>query len=147
MIEFIVLKGDFSNQEIISRMHYCNNAFHLYFTYEVTANSLVIKSFPKTSVKYLFIVGHNHDICKYLLSKKEQIENVIIISCKVPKNYINKFNAKRIFVSKRESDKNYFYNGKEWGFNFDITEDELDLFNISVKDIQDKVRLLFRRVK
>ena len=146
MIEFVVLKNVFFKKEIQSRMHYCNNAFHLYFTFQIDANSLRIRSFPNTAVEYLFIVGHNNDICKYILNKKDYVKNIIIISCGIPEIYFKKFNAKHIFVSNRNSSKNYFYNGRDWGFNFNITEDELDLYNLNGKDIKEKVNQICKKV-
>lgn len=146
MIEFVILKKIFSNDEIKSRIHYCNSVFCLYFTYRIKDNALIISSFPNTAKKYLFIVGHNSDICKYILSKHEFIENLVIISCKIPEFYLNKFSANKIFISNRNSNGNFFYNGKDWGFNFNITEDELDLFNLTAKDIQEKINQIFRRV-
>ena len=147
MIEFVILKRQFWEEEIRSRIHYCNSVFRLYFTYQVNQNFIKINSFPNTETKYLFVIGHNNSICNYLLSREEEVKNVVIISCKIPTIFTNNFRAKRIYASKREGNRNYYYNGKEWGFDFDITEDELDLFNNRSRNIQEKIEAVFSRVK
>lgn len=147
MIEFVILKDKFSETEVQSRMHYCNNAFSLYFMFHKNSNVLIIRSFPRTPVKYLFVVGHNYDVCRYILSINDYIENIIIISCRIPKIYLKIFNAKKIFVSNGNDYINYFYNGIHWGFNFNITEDELKLYNTDENDISKKINRIFMRVK
>ena len=147
MIEYVILENKTSFSEIQSRIRYCSNVFHMYFTYQHKNDYIIIKSFPNVNSKYTFIIGHNYKIVQYLLARKQPIKNIIIISCQIPDSYISKWKAKRIFLSKQNKEKKYYYDGKDWGFDFNITEEELELYNTPEKNILKKIKGIFRRVK
>lgn len=135
--------------ELIDRFTYMYDVFHTYmFVNKKTTYYIESKSFPEKGLEYTFIIGHNSFVIKYLSEHIIDTETLIIITCGAKK--IANLNLKNIVCSKIyiAKTKNYFlnvYSGNEVGFNFDITESELDLYNNREKI--DKIELSFELIK
>lgn len=127
-----------------ARQIYIYEAFHL-FTLEKKQNSdfIVLECFPFDYVDILFIVGHDKDVFKYIKDNLRVIpeNNIVIISCnsklfkKLPG--INK----KIYIPKEcKSDEIVkIYDGSKWGFDFNITDCEIDIYNDHEKNIETRI--------
>ena len=74
-------------------------------------------------------MGHYDQVRKYLKSNIRNIEEgtIVLITCYASKLKRFKKNDKVWFVSTAENELSYCYRGKDYGFEFDITESEIDL--------------------
>lgn len=125
------------------------DVFHTYMLVnKITEYYIESNSFPDKGLEYTFIIGHNIFLDKYLSEHIINAEILVIITCG-SKNivYANLKNivCSKIYIAKS---KNYFlnvYSGNEFGFNFDITESELDLYNNRKKE--NKIDLAFELIK
>lgn len=135
--------------ELIDRFAYMYDVFHTYmFVNKKTDYYIASNSFPEKGLEYTFIIGHDSFVIKYLSEHIIDTEILVIITCGA-KNiaYLNFKNivCPKIYIAKT---KNYFlnvYSGNEVGFNFDITESELDLYNNRKKE--NKIEVSFELVK
>lgn len=135
----------------IKRRNFLYDISNLYWVPE-TNNSdfLCLKSFPYNINDDICIVyGHNNKT--YELIKNSGIiyeKNVYIIACAI--NYREKYKKidKNVYFSPQdESDTLAPYIGDEFGFDFDITDVELNLYNCREKDFRQKLNLCFELLK
>ena len=138
--------------EISARKEYLEQTFHFWFVEREPINSfIVLESFPSTAEKEICIVyGHNYEV-SYLL-KNHSIcipeKNIFIISCltKNKRDFI--LPGKRTYVAPQKANERIKLRyGYEFGFEFDISDVELNLFNSNVKNIYDKLKLSFDRIQ
>lgn len=136
-------------QELIDRFAYMYDVFHTYMLVNKKTDYYIeSSSFPKNGLEYTFIIGHDSFVIKYLSEHSIDTEKLVIIACGA--KYIAYLNSKNIVCSKIyiAKTKKYFlnvYSGNEVGFNFDITESELDLYNNRKKE--NKIELSFELIK
>lgn len=141
----IVLNNHISYKELISRKQYMETITGLYFIPYAIDEGIELKSIPSTILDYIFIIGHNISVSKYLLSTKISEKNMIIISCIVSMN-IKKYKDKNIYVTFGKDGKTNYYCGKEWWLNYNVTKEELKLIN-TYGSFDDRVKKVFRRLK
>ncbi len=128
--------------EIKERRDFLYDTFHIW-TYECGINSgfLLLQSMPSNSLDVCFIVGHNISV-NYFLNRNNLYEkNIVAITC--DKNYsFKKKNDSKQFYLPYQDKKGYAYliKGSEFGFNFDLTESEILLYN-SPKNLSLEKRL------
>lgn len=136
-----LLQKDFQS-EVPARKKYLYKIFNLWFTLTGESDNFIIyTSIPSSCYSdLLFIVGHNYPVLYYLL-KNDIIEKTIVaITCDGGCNFNTiKMHNKVIYLS-FQNKRNFtdLLSGEEFGFDFDLTESELLLYNsphyISVKE-------------
>ena len=135
--------------ELSLRRQYLYDVFKLYFiqTGEI-GGFYILESFPFVNDDIALIYGHNYEIVfffkKYSAELKEK--NIAIISCEtdVPKGYFLK--NKKIFLAPQRKGKAELLIGKDYSFEFDITDAELLLYNSRIQDAFEKISSVFLEI-
>lgn len=131
------------------RKKYFYKIFKLYMLEKNSIGNLVeLISIPSNVMDVLFIIGHNYQMRDYLRYNWKNIhENtIIIISCtsNLFREFCNK--GKKIFVVTNKDELVYFYEGEQYGFDFQITDAELDLYNSRELDFRKKIKDIFEEL-
>ena len=136
--------------EISLRCQYLYDVFKLWFvpTGEI-GDFDVFESIPRGNDDLALIYGHNFEIV-FLFERHSAAlreKNLAIISCESdkPNGYFLK--NKRVFLGPQRNGKAELLIGAEYGFDFDITDAELRLYNCRIKDPLKKVLSVFVRIQ
>ena len=137
--------------EILSRKAFLMDTFHLWFIEKGILDSFIIlESVPSTSEKDICIIyGHNNEVATFLKYHRKNIpeKNIFIIACFTnnPKDFI--VPGKRVFVAPQEKEDGVkLREGNPFGFEFDISDVELYLFNARIENTYEKLLFAFNRV-
>lgn len=147
---YLICKNNVTEQEIDSRRKYIYDVFHIY-TFVDTKNSdenvIVLKSMPYTDIDLFLIIGHNNTTNKFLEMHYKEIKekNVLIISC-----YTKHFSSIKLLKDKRvytpiDGEETKTYYGEEYGFDFEITFEEIRLYRNRKLDLEELLNKIFRR--
>lgn len=121
-------------EELISRQNYLYEVFHLWFIpFSYTPNFIELVSIPSTIFNACFIVGHNQKV-KTLLKRNYFSEKLLIaITCDGKANFKKLIlpNHKLYIAHQNTSNYAHLLKGNEYGFEFDLTESEILLYNSS----------------
>lgn len=124
--------------ELVDRFAYMYDVFHTYMQINKKAEYYIeASSFPKHELDYIVIIGHNIFIAQYLINNRIFAEKLIVISCDAEPiiNYnSNNIRCSEIYIAKSDKSTVDRFLGEEYGFNFDITESEIDLYNNRKKE-------------
>lgn len=143
-MRYIVLNNNISDSEIISRLRFIKKITNLYFIPYKKNNYTEFVSIPADINDCLLIVGHNHNVELFLKKEKIPEKIIAIISCKVILPKTTRKN-KEVYVTFKENGLTYYYDGKDWNLDFDVSENELKLINSS-GDIYNRIKKYFRRI-
>lgn len=132
-----LLSNNFIN-ELDGRSSYLYDVFHLYFSTHCSEGFIHLSPMGTTNLPFLFLVGHNISVYKYLENNYTSIQEkiIVIVSC-VDKQFINVIpNNAHVFATNSLAEKNTkLFRGSDYGFSFDISEAELKFFNSKEPDI------------
>ena len=137
------------SKEIAARQKYLYDIFQLYFIPQNPVDGFIPLVPLGTAEFYvIFIVGHYDQVRKYLKSNIRNIEEgtIVLITCYASKLKRFKKNDKVWFVSTAENELSYCYRGKDYGFEFDITESEIDFYNCSKLEVMERIEKCFQRL-
>lgn len=136
--------------ELSLRCQYLYDVFKLWFIQTSEIGDFdVLESFPFVNDDIALIYGHNYEVVflfkKYSTKLKEK--NIAIISCEtdVPKGYFLK--NKRVFLAPQREGRAKLLVGEDYGFEFDITDAELLLYNCRIPGTLEKVSSIFTRIQ
>ena len=142
-MRYVILKNKVDIEEICFRQEYLYDVFKVY-TIPLYKNGIVeLKSFPENLFDVLFIFGHNNQVFSYLNTNEPSEENIVLITCYT--GPITKFNMsdKKIFYTNNIT---YKLDGKKYGFEYEITDAELNLYNCKNDSLEEKLESCFERV-
>lgn len=114
--------------EIPARQQYLYDTMHLWvLPKESTDDSFIILEGLASTLDICFIVGHNFFVKKLLESTSIPEHTIVAITCDGQVNFKNlKLNNKELYISRQDHRKlSPLYRGKEYGFDFDLTESEI----------------------
>lgn len=135
--------------ELVDRFAYMYDVFHTYMQIDKETDYYVeASSFPKQVLDCTVIIGHNTFIAQYLINNRIFAEKLIVISCDAEPiiNYNSKnIKCSEIYIAKSDKSTVDRFYGKEYGFNFDVTESEIDLYNNRKKE--NKLDLSFNCIR
>ena len=138
--------------EVPERKKYLYKIFKLWFlpTEEVD-NFIVYSSIPSSCYPdILFIVGHNYSVRDYLLKNNVTESTIVAITCDGGCNF-KKINmpGKTLYLPfQNQHNLVDLLSGPEFGFNFDITESELLLYNSpNCLPIEERIAETFQPLK
>ena len=147
---YLICKNNIQAQEIEERRKYIYDVFHIYTlidTKNSNKNLVVLKSMPYTAIDLFFIIGHNNSTDNYLKQHYKEIEekNILIIAC-----YTKKFLSIKLLKNKNvytpiKEEIVEIYSGEDYGFKFDITDEEILLYRNRRKDLEEILNKIFRR--
>lgn len=149
-MKYIVTKRDVSNAEIEARMKYIYDLFHIY-TLVDTVNSdkdiTILTTIPENAVDLFMIVGHDRRTDDYLRANYKNIKekNIVIIACNTSRfSSLKLLKNKNVFIPKNGGIID-FYDGINYGFNFNITDEEIMLYRNKNQDIEIMLGNTFQR--
>lgn len=143
-MRYVLLRKKVFVEEIKSRQEYLYDIFKIYTIPFYFDNYVELRSIPENFGNIIFINGHNGQVCSYLMSKKIGENIVVMITCYRGLIQAINFNNKKMFFTDTTTDK---LNGKEYGFNFEITNSELNLYNCPYTSLNDKIEYSFERIR
>ena len=120
-----------TEEERIERLKFFTEIFNINFlNKEVIESFIIYSSNPPNKKKYFFLLGHNLDIEAFLSSYKILEKNIIITSCFFNID-LKKLKHKNIYLCSPLEKWLLvpYYNGKDYGFKFNITDAELNMYN------------------
>lgn len=136
--------------ELLPRCQYLFDVFKLWFVPTGEIDSFIIlESFPFVKDDLLLIYGHNSDVSGYFRRHATDVKekNIAIISCRLEISAYNYLNNKSIYLAPQTKGMAKLLFGEEYGFEFDITDAELQLYNCRVYDPIQKVSTVFEKIR
>ncbi len=151
-MRYLITKS--KKSEFVSRQGYLYDTFSLYFLKKGMIDDFqVFESFPFVKDDILMIYGHNYLISDFFRKNNKSIDekSIAIISCCEYKKGDYQLKGKNIYLAPQRGNKNnkgsaYLFSGKDYGFDFDLTEAEIKLFNSREKEILNKIKSVFIRI-
>lgn len=136
--------------ELSLRCQYLYDVFKLWFVPTGEIGSFdILESFPFGNDDILLIYGHNFEVVDLFKKYPDEIEekNVAIISCRtnVSNGYFLK--NKRVFLAPQRNGTAELLSGKKYGFEFDITDAELRLYNCHISSPLKKISSALIRIQ
>ena len=147
-----LISNEVSNDEIRARIAFLQEIFNIYIVRsfeDVFEGFLVYESFPKQDIDLFMIIGHNIKVDNLMISNYKKIyeTNIVFITCFTENFYSTElFKEKNIFFPKTKGIEK-IYNGSDFGFDFDITDEELYMYNNRKNDLDILLDIAFRRKK
>lgn len=148
----VLIQSNAREGEIIGRKEYLYDVFKLYFVNGKSLDSgfIMLESFPKREYDIFIIKGHADAVYNYLSNNGERInEDIIIAITCYPKKFKKlRLRGKKLYFPKVDSiDEAILYPGTEFGFNFDITDSEIDLYNSKNESINKRIEDSFVKLQ
>lgn len=146
-----ILQSQFAD-ELSHRRAYLYDTLCLWFTVtQDETNNIVLTSMPNTIYgSVLFIVGHNTFVKRYLDSSVITEERVVAITCDGVCDFKSlELQGKELYLPFL-NEKGYadLLIGKNYGFDFDLTESEIQFFNApKIWDLQTRINNCFEKFK
>lgn len=130
--------------ELSGRQSYLYDVFHLYFLPGKPEGSYIpLLPLGNSDLNILFITGHTNQVRDYLEEYINQIPEQCIVITSCMGRYFKKFTFKKeIFVPNLHQDLCLLRKGMAYGFEFDISDAELDFYNAS-GSIEERIRLAY----
>ena len=127
--------------EMSARKEYLFDVFHLFFLPGTPEGSYIpFVPLGEKGLDILFITGHTGSVFAYLdkMITKIPEKSIVITSCYGER--FKKFaNKKNIYVPKSCNELCCIRNGKPYGFDFNISDAELDFYNVQ-GDIMSRIK-------
>lgn len=149
-MKYLITKSNVSNAEIEARMKYIYDLFHIY-TLVDTVNSnkdiTILITIPENAVDLFMIVGHDRRTDEYLRANYKSIKekNIVIIACNTSSfSSLKLLKNKNVFTPKNGRIID-FYDGMNYGFNFNITDEEVILYRNRNEHIEIMLSNTFQR--
>lgn len=133
--------------ELAARQDYLYGIFHMYFLPGKPEGSYIpLYPIGPACPDILFITGHNDAVDKYLKGNIASIhENTIVITSCMGQTFRKYTARKKIYVPSANYDFCILRNGKPYGFDFSISDAELDFYNAS-GTISEKIHSAYVRL-
>ena len=141
-MRYLILKDDISQKELKSRQEYLYDVFKLYTIPYFNSKYVELKSLPDNN-DIIFIKGHNFQVYNFLKKVNIKEKIVILITCYTGIVTSIKLKNKSMFYTDEITD---CLNGKDYGFDYEITNSEINLYNCKYQSIEDKINYSFERI-
>lgn len=151
-MKYIITKNNVSSTEIKARIEYIYDLFHIYALKDninSTKDRTILKTIPEDAIDLLMIIGHDRKTDDYIRTNYKKIKenNIVIIACNTSKFFsLNLLKNKNIFLPKNGGIID-FYDGKNYGFNFNITNEEIILYRNRNEKMELMLKNTFERRK
>ncbi len=125
------------SKELIARQKFFYETFHLWLIVSSNNDSYVqLSSLPTNCLDILFIVGHNVFVKNFLLYNKIKEERIVAITCDGTVHLSSLRLPGKIIYLPHQNEANYadLLKGELYGFDFDLTESEILLYNTNKYD-------------
>ena len=142
-MRYVILKSNISYREIKSRQEYLYDIFKVYTIPFYSKDSLELKSMLESTYDVLFVCGHNNQVLDYLEKNIPVESNVVLITCYIGPIRQLKLRDKNIFYTSKITD---IISGEEYGFNYDVTYEEINFYNCKKVLLEEKLSECFERI-
>ncbi|MDO4282253.1 MAG: hypothetical protein Q4D02_01335 [Clostridia bacterium] len=149
-MKYIITKSNVSNAEIKARMEYIYDSFHIYTLVDsVNSNKdiTILNTIPEDAIDLFMIVGHDRRTDEYIRANYKKIKenNIVIISCNTPRfSSLKLLKDKNVFLPKNGGIID-FYDGENYGFSFNITDEEIILYRNRNEKMEIMLKNTFER--
>lgn len=138
------------SKEIIARQKFFYETFHLWLLVDSNNDAYInLVSIPTNCLDILFIIGHNMFVKQFLQNNTITEERIVAITCDGTIHLSSfKLSGKTIYLP-RQNEENYadLLKGKLYGFDFDLTESEILLYNTNKSDdIAQRLEMSFHKL-
>ncbi len=146
MLKYIVFKDNSNSiREIECRKSYIYDTFPGVYRIETVEykDRIELECFSILKLDFIVIIGHYSYVSQYLSANSRDLEceTLIIISCFTDKMELTKLKkVKKIYVSKSIRGETKRYIGKDYGFDFRITDSELIFYNTRKWELSERVK-------
>lgn len=134
--------------ELVGRQAYLKDIFRLYFLPGQPEGSyipLIPMGTKKPSI--LFITGHTDQVDTYLRRSLPDIpESKIVITSCFGRHFKKYARNKELYVPASQQDLCFLRHGAPYGFDFDISDPELNFYN-ATGDIMTKIQTAYSRLR
>lgn len=139
----------FSN-ELSARRKYIDKSLHLWCA-PVTSieNFEQLVSIPSTALDVLFIIGHNVSVAHFLRSQNIPEKTIVAITCggTIDFSWLKSLNKTIYFPKQNNSGYAELLHGNMFGFDFDLTESEILLYNTrTYSDFYERLDICFTKL-
>lgn len=119
--------------ELVGRQQYLYDVFRTYFLPGKPEGGFIpLEPVGTVSLDVLFITGHANYVGDYLKSRIKSIpERIIVITSCMGRTFRKHIANKAIYVPDIRKDLCYLRSGKPYGFDFNISDAELNFYNSS----------------
>ncbi|MBP3916965.1 hypothetical protein [Clostridium sp.] len=132
-----------------SRIKYIYEAFKLNALQKNQEDEfIIIDTLPLEYEDIFFIIGHNPKVYQYLKDNIKDIKanNIVAITCNTKMLRELSGLGKNIFIPYESDGLLNYYDGSEYGFDFNITDCELALYNDNGLNIIDKINECMEKI-
>lgn len=149
---YLICKNNISLKEIEERQKYIYDVFHIYTfidTKSSNKNLVILKSMPDNIIDLFFIIGHTNLTNDYLKENYKNIKerNILIISCFTKYFSSIKFlKSKNVFIPTNGNIVKT-YDGGNYGFDFEITDEEIQMYRKRKKNLREILNTIFKKKK
>lgn len=144
-MRYLLCKSE--EDSLAQRISYIFDVFKLYaIKTGETGQFIVLETFPFGSLEgypeILFIVGHFNQVPIYLSKNIVNLNEDIILAITCFPKSLKRFlkYGKQIYSSKNINGYTKKYKGYHWGFNFDISDSEIDLYKNRHLDLLQNIK-------
>lgn len=145
-MRYLILDNKINNSVISSKQQYLYDVFKIYMVpFKISDEIIELRSMPLSEYDVLFIQGHNYKVNDYVKTFQDKIneKNIVLVSCYFGNITKLRLKDKNLF---HERKKVIVYDGNRFGFNYDITDSELNLYKCKYESLDDKLNQCFERV-
>ena len=136
--------------ELNVRRKYLEDTFHLWFILSKSIDGFfVLESFPNTTENDICLIyGHNYNILGLLHKHQEELyeKNIYIISCRTKNLHNFLVPNKNVYLAPQIGNRLPLRDGLAYGFDFDISDVELNLYNSSNTNTTNKLNNTFIKI-
>lgn len=147
-MRYLLASSNTKEQEL--RQQFLFEVFHLwFFKCGNIGDFAILQSFPFNLYDDILIIyGHNYSIQQLIYENSNDIheKNIFIISCSLNDNRNYRIQGKNVFLAPQTNRHIFLLRGSEFGFDFDVTEAELELYNNRDNDILNKLISVFNPI-
>lgn len=133
--------------ELAARRIYLYEIFHMYFIPEALEGSYIpLRPLGPSRMDILFITGHTNHVRKYLETTIDHIpEGIIVITSCIGSSFRHFAAKKDIYVPNLQKPLCHVRDGRPYGFEFPISDAELDLYN-ATGEIMERIAKAYDRL-
>ena len=119
--------------ELPARQKYLYDVSHLYFCPGNPEGQFIpLNAIGTNRPSVLFVTGHTNSVNEYLMNSIDSIPERIIVITSCIGHLFRKYSAKKeIYVPNSTQPLCLLRDGQQYGFGFDISDAELNLYNSS----------------
>ncbi len=141
-----IFLNEISKSEKELRQKYLYDTFKLFFI-ELNGNKHIeFVSIPSNANDCILIYGHNNKVNNFLNSNTIAENKILLITCNKDLTIPYKIRKKEIHISKNNSEITYCYDGRQYGFDFDVTDSEILLFRYRNSNFCEQINRSFERM-